>query len=70
MRNTGGVLLLIGAIGFFYCSSQLSSQTPVAEGASLEEYLRTEVGRLELGRYLAASMALVGLLLAVFPKGR
>ena len=70
MRNTGGMLLLIGAIAFFYCSSQLSSLTPVSEGATLQEYLRTEAGRMELGRYVGASLAFIGLILAVFPKGR
>ena len=70
MRNLGGVLLLAGLIGFFYCSSELSKATPVPAGVGLGEMLRYPAGRLELGRYAAAGAAFLGVLLVMFPKGR
>jgi hypothetical protein len=70
MRTLGGLLLLIGAVGFFYCSSQLSELPPVPDGTSLGDYVRYESGKFELGRYVGMCAALVGILLALFPKGR
>lgn len=70
MRTLGGLLLLIGAVGFFYCSSQLSDLPPVPDGTALGDYIRYESGKFELGRYVGMCTAFVGLLLALFPKGR
>ena len=70
MRTLGGLLLLLGLGGFFYCSSQLSELPPVPDGTALGDYVRYESGKFELGRYLGLCAALVGLLLSLFPKGR
>jgi hypothetical protein len=70
MRTIGLVLLALGVLGFLYCSSQLSSLDPVPAGAALSDYMRYEAGKLELGRYAAAIMGFIGLLLAFFPQGR
>ncbi|HUG51977.1 MAG TPA: hypothetical protein VMR21_00175 [Vicinamibacteria bacterium] len=70
MRTFGGLLLLAGAVGFFYCSSQLSELPPVPEGVDLGRYLDYEAGKYELGRYAALVGAMVGLILSLFPKGR
>jgi hypothetical protein len=70
MRTLGALLLLVGIVGFFYCSSQMSGLAPIAEGTSLGDYIHTDAGRFELGRYLALVSALIGLLLSLFPKGR
>jgi hypothetical protein len=70
MRTLGYLLLLAGIVGFFYCSAQMSELTPVAEGTALGDYVRTEAGRFELGRYLALMAGFIGVLLALFPKGR
>ena len=70
MRSFGGVLLLAGLIGFFYCSSQLSGLEPVPEGAELGRYLEYDAGKYELGRYLGLTAAFVGVILSLFPKGR
>jgi hypothetical protein len=70
MRNLGGVLLLAGIIGFFYCSSELSKYGSPPEGASISQLLDHPAGRMELGRYAAAGAAFVGILLVMFPKGR
>jgi hypothetical protein len=70
MRNIGGMLLLAGILAFFYCSARLSSLEPVPAGKTIRESLEYPAGRVEVGRYAAAMAGAVGLLLAVFPKGR
>jgi len=70
MRTLGYLLLLVGIVGFFYCSAQMSELTPVPEGTALGDYVRTEAGRFELGRYLSLMAGFIGVLLALFPKGR
>lgn len=70
MRTLGGLLLLVGIVGFFYCSSNLSGLESIPEGTSLRRYLEYDAGRYELGRYLALVAAFIGVILAMFPKGR
>jgi hypothetical protein len=70
MRNAGGILLLAGVFGFFYCSAQLSHLEPVPPGRSIGGSLHYPAGRFEVGRYAAATAAGIGLILAMFPKGR
>ena len=70
MRNLGAILLLAGIIGFFYCSTHLSGLEGIPEGTSLGDYVRYDAGKLELGRYLSLIAAMIGLILALFPKGR
>ncbi len=70
MRNAGIILLCGGILGFFYCTGQLSGLAPPPAGASFGEYMGTTLGRWELARYACAAGAALGLLLAMFPKGR
>jgi hypothetical protein len=70
MRNFGGILLLLGILGFFYAGSQLEKHEPVPPGVSVSEGLQTPSGRWEVARYVCAGAAGIGLLLALFPKGR
>lgn len=70
MRNAGGLLLLAGVFGFFYCSAQLSHLEPVPPGKSISETLQYPAGRYDAGRYASATAAGIGLILAMFPKGR
>jgi len=70
MRNMGGLLMLVGALGFFYCSARLSNLEPVPAGKSVSESLQYAAGRLEVARYGAAIAGAMGLILALFPKGR
>lgn len=70
MRNLGLVLLAVALFGFFYCSTRLAGLEPVPPGTELGDYLRHDAGRWELGRYGAAILGLIGLLLALFPRGR
>ncbi len=70
MRNLGGVLLLLGALSFFYCSARLSNLDPVPAGSSIGQSLGYPAGRFEVARYGAAMAAGIGVLLALFPKGR
>jgi hypothetical protein len=69
MRTLGALLILIGIVGFFYCSSHLSGLESIPEGTDLSKYLEYDAGRYELGRYLAVLSGLVGVL-SLFPKGR
>ena len=70
MRTLGGLLILVGVVGFFYCSSHLSGLESIPEGTDLSKYLEYDAGRYELGRYAAVITALVGVLMSLFPKGR
>lgn len=70
MRTIGALLVLAGIVGFFYCSSHLAGLESIPEGTSLERYLEYEPGKYELGRYLSLVGAFIGVILAMFPKGR
>jgi hypothetical protein len=70
MRNFGGILLLLGVLGFFYASTQLEKLEPVPAGTAVSESLGYPSGRWEMVRYGCAGGALLGVLLALFPKGR
>ncbi len=70
MRNLGAILLLLGILGVFYCSSRLSELEPLPEGLSISESLEQPAGRWETARYASGAGAAFGLLLALFPKGR
>lgn len=70
MRNFGGTLLLLGVIGFFYCSSQLEESGPPPEGLSISESFAHPTGRYEIGRWASACAAAFGGVMALFPKGR
>ncbi len=70
MRNFGGIMLLLGILGFMYASQQLEKHEPVPAGVSISEGLEREAGRWDLARYACAGVAGIGLLMAIFPKGR
>ena len=70
MRNFGGILLLLGVIGFFYASSRMEKHEPLPQGVSVSQGLDKPAGRWEMARYACAGGAGIGLLLALFPKGR
>jgi hypothetical protein len=48
----------------------MSGLAPIPDGTSLGDYIRTDAGRFELGRYLSLVSGFIGLLLYFFPKGR
>jgi hypothetical protein len=70
MRNLGGILLLLGILGFVYASSQLERYEPVPAGLSVSEGLEYPAGRWDMARYGCAGLSGFGLLMALFPKGR
>lgn len=70
MRNFGAVLLLAGLFGFYYCSTRMTAAGPIPEGKSISESLEYEAGKWEIGRYVAAFLGGVGVLMAFYPKGR
>jgi hypothetical protein len=70
MRNFGGILMLLGVLGFFYATTKLDDVEPLPQGVSLSEGLDRPAGRWDLARYVCAGAAGIGLLLALFPKGR
>jgi len=70
MRNIGGTLLVVGILGFFYCSSQLEKLDPVPPGLSVGEGLKYPAGKWDVARYACGGVAGFGLLMAMFPKGR
>ena len=70
MRTLGALLLLVGIVGFFYCSSHMTGLESIPEGTSLGRYLEYDAGKFELGRYASLVAALIGVILSMFPKGR
>ena len=70
MRNFGGIMLLVGILGFFYCSDKASKAGEVPEGKSISESLEYDAGKWEVARYVCAGIGAFGLLMTVFPKGR
>jgi hypothetical protein len=70
MRQTGGVLVLVGVVGFFYCGSRLSETPAVRERADLVEALHEPAGRWEVGRYASAFVGATGSVLLLFTRRR
>ena len=70
MRNFGGFMVVLGIVGFLYCSSQASKTGEVPEGKSISESLEYDAGRWEVARYVCAGIGVFGLLMTMFPKGR
>lgn len=70
MRNFGGLCLLVGVAGFLYFSSQMGSVPALPEGLGISESMEHAAGRYEIARYVSAFVGFVGVVLALFPKGR
>ncbi|HVQ30107.1 MAG TPA: hypothetical protein VMV21_11035 [Vicinamibacteria bacterium] len=70
MRNFGGILLLLGVIGFVYASTQLEKYDPVPDGKTVSEALQYPAGKWQTTRYGCAAAAGFGLLMVMYPKGR
>lgn len=70
MRTFGGILVLVGLFGFYYCSTRMAAAGPVPEGKSISESFEYEGGKWEVARYGAAIVGAFGLLMSFFPKGR
>ncbi len=70
MRTLGIVMLFLGVVAFFYCSGQMDAYPPLPTGLSVEEAWRYPQGRYQVGQWIAGFVGFVGLLFAVFPKGR
>jgi hypothetical protein len=71
MRNFGLSLMLIGAIGFLYCSSEIEHTEPMPPNVDVVEGVRFYPrGRLEVGRFAGVAGVAIGLLMAAASKGR
>lgn len=70
MRNFGGIMLVLGILGFFYSTGQKDKHPAPPEGLTVSETMSYPAGRWEMARYAAAGIAGFGLLMAFFPKGR
>ena len=70
MRAFGGVLVLVGILGFIYTGDQLAKYEPLSSERTLRESVNHPAGRWEIAHYGAALVGAVGLLLALYPKGR
>ncbi|HEY6555347.1 MAG TPA: hypothetical protein VI669_18460 [Vicinamibacteria bacterium] len=70
MRNFGGILLLAGVLGFFYCTGQRDTYPELPPGLSVSDSLKQPAGKWDVARYACAGIAGFGLLMAFFPKGR
>jgi hypothetical protein len=70
MRTFGLLLLVVGIVGFFYCSSQLDKLDPLPEGLTITGSLKYPAGKMEVGRFAAVAAGGIGVLFMMFPTGR
>jgi hypothetical protein len=70
MRNFGGIMLVLGVLGFFYANGQKDKYPAVPEGLGVSESMAYPAGKWDVARYASAAVAGFGLLMAFFPKGR
>ena len=70
MRTFGLLLLVVGIVGFFYCSTHLDKLEPVPEGLSITQSLKYPAGKMEVGRFAAVAAGGIGVLFLMFPQGR
>ena len=70
MRNFGLIAILVGIIGFFYASDQLSHHDPVPPDTGIVRSLKYPAGKWQTAQYAAAFVGFFGGLMAMFPKGR
>jgi hypothetical protein len=70
MRRFGGLALLLGLIGYFYCSSEKGKYGAVPDGMSIGQTLQHPAGKWELRAYGCAVLAAFGGLMLMFPQGR
>ena len=70
MRKFGSTAVIVGVLGYFYCSDRLSRyEAPAAQTSGLGA-AQTPAGRWQIGQYGCATLAAFGFLMALFPKGR
>ncbi len=70
MRTFGAVLVVLGIVGFIFASDQIEKLGPPAYELELSQYLRHPTGRMELLKFGSAVTGAIGLLFALYPKGR
>jgi hypothetical protein len=70
MRQVGGVLVLLGVVGFFYCSGKVADAPPVPKDMGIMESLHEPGGRWDVARYGCALVGATGSVLLVFTRGR
>ena len=70
MRHRAGIVVLLGVIGFFYCSDRVSKLPPLPEGLTVTETLREPTGRWIVGRFACACLSASGAVLLIFARSR
>ncbi len=70
MRQWGAFFILVGVIGFFYCSDRASKEPPVPEGLTVLETLHEPAGRWLVGRYVCACLSAGGAVVLLFGRSR
>ena len=70
MRSFGALMVVLGIVGFLYCSSKAQTAGTVPEGKTISESLEYDAGRYEMGRYVCAAMGAFGILVLIVSKER
>jgi hypothetical protein len=70
MRNFGATALLLGGLGYFYCSDQLGRYAVPSQDTSVAKALATPGGRWQVAQYACVTFGALGALMLLFPKGR
>ena len=68
MKQWGALAVLLGVIGFFYCSDRASKAPPLPEGLTVVETLRQPAGPWVMGRYACACLSAAGAVLLLFTR--
>ncbi len=70
MRQWGGLIVLVGVIGFFYCGDRVAKAPPLPEGLSVTRTLRQPAGPWIVGRFVCACVAASGAVILLFARNR
>lgn len=70
MRSLGALLVFAGIFGYVYAADQLALAGTVPEGLSLSQAWEYPAARWDTARYGAALAGVMGVILALWPKGR
>jgi hypothetical protein len=70
MRAFGALLIAVGFFGFIYVSDQRNKLGPTPDELGWREALELPQGRWDAARYACMLGGGLGILLALFPKGR
>ncbi len=68
MVKFAATLLVVGIVGFWYCSQEQKKHDPVPPGLSISQAWEYPAGKWETGAYACAGLGAFGVLMLMMPK--